>query len=138
MAASDYTKAGRQAVAEARELEQARRRARLPQWAQQELARLESSVADLKRKLTAGPEDSDTFVDHMGHMERTPLGQRPRVTFHLDEEGARSNGWNAHHSVEAHVLEVRGRRVLALTGTPGLCVWSRSSNQLWVTTDEAP
>lgn len=121
---------------QARDLERARRIARLPQWAQRELENLERTVAYLRGKLAEGPENSDTFVDHLGAERRTPLGQRPRISFHLEEPG--EAGWNAHGSVEAHTLEVRGRRVLALTGQPGLQVLPRSSNQVWVVTGDQP
>lgn len=60
-------------------------RARLPKWAQQEIDRLERDLDDARAKLSAGPEDSDTFADPYSEQARRPLGQGPTIMFKLGE-----------------------------------------------------
>lgn len=60
----------------------------LPKWARDELARLERDLEWWQAKATAGPDDSDTFVQELtldmgtaeGHDGR-PLGRRPTIRF---------------------------------------------------------
>ena len=61
------------------------RMARLPKWAQDEIQRLENSNAYLRKKLEAGPEDSNTFVQSHTHPS-TPLGESPTIRFVLSDE----------------------------------------------------
>lgn len=64
-----------------------RNRDRLPKWARDELDRLERTVDWWKAKATAGPDESDTFVDEITMsgadpaFEGRPLGIQPTVRF---------------------------------------------------------
>lgn len=58
-------------------------RTNLPKWAQANLARLEADMKYWQDKATAGPADSDTFVDGGFGSPSTPLGRRPNITFYL-------------------------------------------------------
>lgn len=48
---------------------------KLPQWAQQRIELLEGEVARLKAERNAGPDDTDTFVDHLGDYTDGPAVQ---------------------------------------------------------------
>lgn len=54
---------------------------KLPKWAQQEIDRLQRNVEHWKAKATAGPDTSDTWIEH--HAGRTPLGTNVHVVFTL-------------------------------------------------------
>lgn len=53
---------------------------KLPQWAQQHIRTLEHNVEHWKKKATAGPEDSNTFIRNY-IADDTPLGDSPRIAF---------------------------------------------------------
>lgn len=61
----------------------ARDRTKLPKWAQHEIERLERDVAHYKAKLSAGPEDSNTFADPYGTPR--PLGRDTSIEFRVGE-----------------------------------------------------
>lgn len=54
--------------------------AKLPKYAQSEIEVLRSNVASLERKLSAGPEDSNAFLDPYRDAPR-PLGKDPVIQF---------------------------------------------------------
>lgn len=58
--------------------------ARLPKWAQVEMGRLTANAEYWKDKATAGPEDSNTFVQDF--VASKPLGESPIIQFWLDEK----------------------------------------------------
>lgn len=62
---------------------------KLPKWAQQEIERLQHDLEWAKGKLTAGPEDSDTFANP--YSDATPLGKGTIIAFHTDEKGSYFN-----------------------------------------------
>lgn len=98
------------------QVKKAERIAKLPQWVQRELRRLERDVEDWKTQATAGPEDSNTFIQRFGN--DTPLGDSPRVQFRLGE------GW--HQSIE---VRVEGDHVIVHGGS-GLLVEPRAANSI--------
>lgn len=84
---------------------------KLPKWAQREITALEGSLAHERARLSAGPEDSDTFVDPYAEAPR-PLGKGPLVEYRLgtlrDERiHVRLNEYGD--------VEVRGTRGIVLT-----------------------
>lgn len=100
-------------------------RERLPKAVRYELERLESDVEYWKAKATAGPEDSNTFIQG-GGLDRgsdTPLGNSPRIDFEPDGIYSRitarltKDGW------------------LELNGYENIIVSPRSGNLVWVKTD---
>lgn len=54
--------------------------ARLPVWARRERDRLAQEVDYWRQQATAGPANSDTFVDRLGDDDR-PLGTGTRIRF---------------------------------------------------------
>lgn len=52
---------------------------RLPKWAVREITSLRAANADLVRRLTEGPEDSNAFADP--YMHPRPLGKNPTIQF---------------------------------------------------------
>jgi len=68
---------------------------KLPRWAQDRIGKLERDLAAERRKLSAGPENSDTFADPYASAPR-PLGRHTRIQFvgerdefhvHIDDDG---------------------------------------------------
>jgi hypothetical protein len=59
--------------------------AKLPQWAQNRIRKLESDNADLQALLNEGPEDSNTFADPYSDLHRKPLGRDTDVAFYVNE-----------------------------------------------------
>ena len=57
---------------------------KLPRWAQSRIQKLERDVDYYQRKLSAGPENSDTFADAYSDARR-PLGPGTIVEFRLPE-----------------------------------------------------
>ena len=55
-------------------------RTKLPTWAQRVLERLERDLEYAEQRLTAGPEDSNTFADPYAEASR-PLGRDVSVEF---------------------------------------------------------
>ena len=59
----------------------------LPRWAQDRITQLEREVARLQAERNAGPDETDTFVDHMGDrlagpaVEYQPLRRGAVVTY---------------------------------------------------------
>lgn len=94
---------------------------RLPKWAQQRIETLEANVDYWKKKATAGPENSNTFVTTHGLEVDQPLGTGPTVRFMLKGEVA--HAWR--NSVDARVTK-EGR--LLLMGTDSIAVFPQSSN----------
>lgn len=62
--------------------------AKLPQWARQRIELLEGEVTRLKAERNAGPDDTDTFVDHVGDM-----GNGPTVQYQPLRKGAVVTFW---------------------------------------------
>jgi hypothetical protein len=60
-------------------------RTKLPKWAQRELERLERDLEFAYQKLSAGPEDSNTFADPYASAPR-PLGKDVTVEFRTGPE----------------------------------------------------
>lgn len=58
---------------------------KLPKWARQEIERLERDLANANAKLSAGPEDSDTFADAYSRQAQRPLGKGTVVEFRFGE-----------------------------------------------------
>lgn len=90
--------------------------AKLPKWAQAEVDRLTRDVAYWKRKATAGPEGSNTFIDAFPAEERTPLGDSPQIAFTFGDR------WH-------DMFRVRlDERELYVSGGDGLLIQPQSSN----------
>lgn len=62
----------------------------LPQWAQQRIAKLEADVARLKAARNLGPDETDTFVDHLGDHS-----DGPRIQYQPLRKGAVITWWPA-------------------------------------------
>lgn len=60
--------------------ENAARLAKLPKWAQQELASQEATIRHLRGRLAVGPEESNAFLDPYAEPPR-PLGRNPVIEF---------------------------------------------------------
>lgn len=58
--------------------------ARLPTWAKQLVRQLDDSVDYWRRKATAGPDESDTFVWGADARGERPLGTGPSIVFRPD------------------------------------------------------
>lgn len=58
---------------------------KLPKWAQRYISELEQDNETYKAKLSAGPEDSDTFADP--YDTERPLGRGTRIRFGRSREG---------------------------------------------------
>lgn len=89
---------------------------KLPQWAQQEIKRLENSVEHWKAQATAGPEGSNTFIRRYGNKMDTPLGSSPIVRFQLGE------GW--HEAVEVQIE----KGFVHVRGSDGITIWPSAAN----------
>lgn len=92
-----------------REEQLAAREAKLPKWAQQELGRLRRDLEAAQKRLTAGPEDSDTFVQSYSYGD-IPLGDSPSILFKVGES------WQDKFTVrrEGKYLNVMGGGMIAV------------------------
>jgi len=70
------------------------RLARLPRWAQDEILRLRANVANLEAKLSAGPDNSNAFLNPNSSAP-TPLGRDPYIKYVDDPE--RGNGFGVQY-----------------------------------------
>jgi hypothetical protein len=93
--------------------------ARLPLWAQGEITRLERSVAWWQVQATAGPDESDTFVQRV-ELEQ-PLGRRAEIAFQLGGEKGRILA----QLVDAETVEIAASSSSIATG---LRILPRSGN----------
>jgi hypothetical protein len=99
---------------------------RLPIWAQEEITRLERSIAWWQAQATAGPDESDTFVQRV-ELEQ-PLGRRVDIAFHLGEGRGR---------ILAQLIDSETVEIMGMSRKGGfLRVLPRSSNALRVQIDE--
>ncbi len=94
---------------------------KLPKWAQREIIHLERDLADARAKLSAGPEDSNTFADPYGAAPR-PLGNDSTIRFALGDP----DDWGSF--IEAYV---EGDHVV-IRGGNGLAVLPEASNVIQV------
>lgn len=92
---------------------------KLPKWAQSEICRLERDLATAYEKLTAGPEDSNTFADPYGEAER-PLGDSPNIVFK----------WGDRHT-ERITVRLEGES-LSIQGGDQIMVHPRASNSVYI------
>lgn len=97
------------------ELSKESRIATLPKWAQREIYRLQADVASLTERLTAGPENSDTFADAYSDASR-PLGKGTSVAFKFGP------GWG-----KRFVVRLEGERLIVHGGS-SVAVHPRASN----------
>lgn len=58
--------------------------AKLPRWAQEDLRRAMRRIRELRERVEAGPENSNTFTDPYG-ANPTPLGINRKIGFYLPE-----------------------------------------------------
>jgi len=72
---------------------------RLPKWAQDEFLRLQYNEVYWKKKATAGPEDSNTFIQH--YPENRPLGDSPRIVYRWGDQEVMVCIMDGHLRVEA-------------------------------------
>lgn len=89
--------------------------ARLPQWAQREITRLQREVAHLRERLETGPEDSDVFA-HPYSESPTPLGKDACIEFHLNGRSERLT------------VRINEDRMLSIMGSDSIEVLPHSSN----------
>jgi hypothetical protein len=92
-------------------------RSKLPKWAQQDLERLERDLAHAQNKLTAGPEDSNTFADPYADAPR-PLGKGAIIEFSLGERSRIRTRIEHDHKGNAYV-EVNGDDLLTVEPRSG-------------------
>jgi len=94
---------------------------KLPKWAQQKIERLENDLAYAKERLTAGPENSNTFADPYG--DPRPLGEGTAIEFHLGGADDR------HKRIRVRITE---RGWLDINGGDMLIVRPNASNSIEV------
>lgn len=80
---------------------------KLPKWARQEIERLTRDVEHLSAKLSAGPENSNTFADPYSDSKR-PLGLDTAVEFVLDQKRWDGRGSRIRVALQDGVLNVNG------------------------------
>lgn len=93
---------------------------KLPKWAQNEIDRLQRNVEHWKAQALAGPETSDTWIEHHAGRGRTPLGEGVHVVFTLP------GGHELQVYREGHQLRIAGDGHSAIAAVP------QASNVLWV------
>lgn len=94
---------------------------KLPKWAQAEIWRLQRNESSYLARLSAGPDDSDTFADPYSDAPR-PLGTGTSVEFRLDDV-----------KVRVRVNRTRdGRPYLDVNGGDSVAVYPHASNAIMV------
>jgi hypothetical protein len=93
----------------------------LPKWAQTEIQRLQRNESSYIARLSAGPEDSDTFADPYSDARR-PLGKGTSIEFDLDGTKVRVRLDRTHD----------GTPYLDVNGVDGLAVYPRASNSVMI------
>lgn len=94
----------------------------LPKWAQMEITRLESDVEYWKMKATAGPEDSNTFLEY--GMDNTPLGDSPHVVFRTGAAASNMDDITIHINAERQ-LQIHGNRPISIQPVASNLVYVR-------------
>lgn len=102
------------------EEEREARIAKLPQWAQRDIDRLERNAKYWRDKATVGPAESNTYVQEFE--DSKPLGNSPRIRFWLAPPG------EGGAYIDAHIVESRGQWVLELHAEDTLELQPRSGN----------
>jgi hypothetical protein len=93
---------------------------KLPKWARDYVAKLESDVEYWKDAATAGPENSDTFI-RRGLENDTPLGEGVTIRFKLQGE---------RNAIEARLED---GALVVRTSWHGIVVLPQASNSIRVT-----
>jgi hypothetical protein len=80
---------------------------KLPKWAQQEISRLRANEKHLRRRIEAGPEDSNVFAEPYSDSP-TPLGKDTTIEFRFGD------GWHQKFKVDlvGEYLEIYGGNTL--------------------------
>lgn len=96
---------------------------RLPKWAQRRIAHLERDLASAIEKLTAGPDQSDTFAVVWAGDQDRPLGEGTTVRFDLPASDS--------HPRRYVNVRVEGDKVV-VHGSDTFTIVPQSSNVIYV------
>lgn len=102
---------------------------RLPQWAQNEITNLRATVARLTAERNAGPDDTETYVDHITEINAGDEVQYQRLPSESQIVFWDQPGWPR---CEAGRVVVNWNHRLPSNGRPGLEIRSSGAGRLVV------
>lgn len=102
----------------------------LPRWARSEITNLRSRVEDLEAQRAAGPDDTDTYVDHVTLIHDGPENRFQRLRRGADIIWWDQPGWP---TTELGRVSATWRDRLPGTGAPGVEIRTSGAGQMIVT-----